>query len=180
VNTVYPKFSDVPTLERGCVFACPTDTVYGLSCAVADTEAIGRIKEMKRRGRDMPLVVLVGALEQLDMFMPKDSPDRCVAEDRLLAHLWPGPISIVFRDTLPEWSAITPDGTLALRMPNKPELLEFLQRFGPVVSTSANMHGEKPATTVAEVLEYFPTQLDFVIDGGVCDAPPSTLIKILR
>lgn len=177
---VYTSFSDVPELHAGAVFAAPTDTVYGLSCAVRDTVAITRLKRMKGKGAAMPLIVLIGSYEQLAQFVGSDAESLVRVHERVLSRVWPGPVSVVFKDTAPQWDAISPDTTLAIRMPDREDLRAFISRVGPIVSTSANLHGEAPATTCADVCVSFPDMLDFVIDTGVCANPPSTLVKIVR
>lgn len=180
VTTRYTSFSDVKSLAPGSIFACPTDTVYGLSCRAEDPAAVIKLKDVKGKGAAMPVIVCIGSLEQLDMFVPRDNESRRHAEERLLSRVWPGAVSVVFRDTLQMWQGLSPDDTLALRMPARDDFCEFLNRVGPLVSTSANHAGHPPATSAAEVMRYFPSELDFVIDTGLCSNPPSTLIKILR
>lgn len=180
MTTTFTTYSEILDIVTGSIFACPTDTVYGLSCLATDGDAVLRLKEVKGKGKEMPVIVLIANLAQLDMFVGNDNVSRMMAEERLLSNLWPGPVSIVFKDTLPQWSAISPDQTLAIRMPARDDVRAFVERVGPIISTSANLHGEPPATTAEEVLAYFPTQLDFVVDTGTCNNPPSTLIKILR
>ncbi|HEX2040645.1 MAG TPA: Sua5/YciO/YrdC/YwlC family protein, partial [Acidimicrobiales bacterium] len=48
---------------------------------------------------------------------------------------------------------------------------ELARRVGPLASTSANLHGRPPATTAAEV-----TLGVLVVDGGVCNGKPSTVL----
>jgi L-threonylcarbamoyladenylate synthase len=180
MTTTHHSFKEVANIPTGAVFACPTDTVYGLSCLATDSEAVLKIKKLKGKGAHMPVIVLIANLAQLDMFVRPENISRKNAESRILGHVWPGPVSVVFADALPQWQAISPDQTLAIRMPQRSDLCAFIEKFGPIVSTSANLSGGKPAISAREVLEIFPTQLDFVIDGGECNNPPSTLIKILR
>ena len=56
----------------------------------------------------------------------------------------------------------------------------LLERIGgPVVSSSANLSGQRPAETAEEVVRIFGNQLDLVIDGGSRrGAPPSTLVDV--
>ena len=45
--------------------------------------------------------------------------------------------------------------------------MRFLEQFGrPLVSTSANPSGRPPAISAEEVLDYFGTQLELIVDGG--------------
>lgn len=173
--TRFTKFADVATSQVSEIFTCPTDTVYGLSTSVHATESVARIKQLKGKDPSMPLIVLIGSFEQIDMFVP----DNAVSVLRLAHTLWPGPVSIIFQNIYEKWNTISPNGTLALRMPDRPELRAFLNRVGPIVSTSANKTGEIPLMSVDAICETFP-ELSFAVDTGPCDNPPSTLIKVLR
>ena len=68
--------------------------------------------------------------------------------------------------------------TLAFRMPDKKDLLELLKKTGPLISTSANPEGKKPALTVEEAKAYFGSNVDFYVDEGRLESLSSTLIKI--
>jgi tRNA threonylcarbamoyl adenosine modification protein (Sua5/YciO/YrdC/YwlC family) len=71
-------------------------------------------------------------------------------------------------------------GTVALRCPKDTLCLRLLDRIGgPVVSSSANLSGQRPAETADEVVRIFGNQLDLVIDGGPRHGGmPSTLIDV--
>jgi L-threonylcarbamoyladenylate synthase len=173
---IYTSFLDIEPLAPGAIFACPTDTVYGLSCLAADGDAVKKIREIKGRGKEQPIIVLISNLSQLAQFGISYLPKH----EHFLNRIWPGPMSVEFNFTNQEFMHISGMGYFAVRMPQRPDLAAFLEKFGPIVSTSANKTGEPPAITAGEVLDIFPTELDFVIDGGECNNPPSTLIKILR
>ena len=50
---------------------------------------------------------------------------------------------------------------------------------GVLTATSANPSGSEPATSALQVVEYFPTGVDLIIDGGVVTATqPSTVIDV--
>lgn len=172
------SFDDVYVMPTGLVIACPTDTVYGLSCAVTDMSAIAKIQQLKSRGENSEkhLIVLIGSVDDLQMFgiVPTEG------QLHVLSQVWPGPVSIIFSGISDTWNHLSSDGTLACRLPQHPDLSKWIQRVGPIISTSANMKGKSPATTTKEVLLQFPEGIDICIEGGVCDASPSTLIKFLR
>jgi L-threonylcarbamoyladenylate synthase len=69
---------------------------------------------------------------------------------------------------------------LAVRIPPDKDVISLLQRTGPLLTTSANLPGEKVAETVTEAMEYFGDQVDFYVDGGdMSGRPPSTVIRII-
>jgi L-threonylcarbamoyladenylate synthase len=164
-----------PEMAQG-VFCCPSDTVYGLSTSVSAADSVMKIKMLKGKDPNMPLIVLIGSYEQIDMFVP----EHTVSVMRLAKKVWPGPVSVIFGNVYEKWDAVSPNGTLALRMPDNPELRDFLMRVGPIVSTSANKTGNPPAITSQAAQEIFGQTLDFYIDTGDCNNPPSTLVKVLR
>ena len=69
---------------------------------------------------------------------------------------------------------------MALRCPNDTLSNALLSRIGgPMVSSSANLSGQQPAETAAEVVTYFGNQLDLVLDGGERRGGiPSTLVDV--
>jgi L-threonylcarbamoyladenylate synthase len=71
-------------------------------------------------------------------------------------------------------------GTVALRCPNDVLSHALLERIGgPVVSSSANLSGQPPAETTADVVRYFGNQLDLILDGGTRKGGvPSTLVDV--
>jgi tRNA A37 threonylcarbamoyladenosine synthetase subunit TsaC/SUA5/YrdC len=52
-----------------------------------------------------------------------------------------------------------------------------LERTGPLAVTSANRSGEPAATSAAEVEEIFGADV-VIVDGGVCDGPPSSVVSL--
>ena len=170
------SFADIQKLEKGAVYALPTDTVYGLSCAIDDEEAVAKIRALKERDGAKPLIVLVATMRDVERCGVQLSPEHTA----FLKRVWPGPVSVVCVQKEPLLRHISQTGTIAVRMPLREDLHAFLARVGPIVSTSANTAGKQPATTCAEVQAYFPEGITAIVDTGVCDNPPSTVVQILR
>ena len=149
---------------RGGVIGFPTDTLYGLGCSLFDVEAVLMVARIKRRDPSLAVISLIPESRQAYGLASEVNP---VAE-RLVARFWPGPLSLIFRA-----APIVPvrvrgaGGTVALRCP-KDDLCRRLLGVigGPVVSSSANLSGQRTAETAQEVLQIFGNQLDLVIDGG--------------
>ena len=98
--------------------------------------------------------------------------DRSVASaasiERALA-TWPGPHTWIFprSDKVPEWIARGHAG-VALRVTAHPLAGELCRAFGgPLVSTSANRHGEEPLRTADAVRAELGDDVDCVLDGAV-------------
>jgi len=109
---------------------------------------------LKRRPPGLELTLLAAAAADLDGLVRFTA----VAQ-RLASELWPGPLSLVLplgrrRLTVPRSGS-----TLSVRVPGHPGLLRLLRESGPLASTSANRHGDPPATSAAAVREQFGTEI---------------------
>jgi tRNA threonylcarbamoyl adenosine modification protein (Sua5/YciO/YrdC/YwlC family) len=154
----------------------PTDTVYGIGCDAFDTLAVRALLDAKGRGRAMPLSVLVGSWSTVDGLV-LSVPD----EARLLIEaFWPGGLSIV----LPHapslaWDLGDTRGTVMIRMPLHPVVLELLREIGPIAQSSANISGQPPATTVAEAQAQLGESVSVYLDGGPAgEAVPSSIVDL--
>ncbi len=162
---------------RGGVIAFPTDTLYGLGCSLFDVSAVEMVARLKRRDPSLAVVSLISDPRQIHGLAIEILP---VAQ-RLADRFWPGPLSLIFRA-----APIVPPrvrgagGTVALRCPKDALCHALLDIIGgPVVSSSANLSGQRPAETAEEVVRIFGNQLDLVIDGGPrSGGQPSTLVDV--
>lgn len=162
----------------------PTDTIYGISASAFSPEAILRIYRLRKRNPKKPFIVLISSIADLIKFNVRLKP----AVYHLLTKWWPGKVSVVLPCNLRNFFYLhRGTGTLAFRVPKNAKLRAFLKKTGPLVSASVNPEGLPPARTISQAKKYFGDNLDFYIDVGVLNSPPSTLvsfvggkIKILR
>jgi L-threonylcarbamoyladenylate synthase len=163
-------------LAAGSVLAYPTETVYGFGTALQPT-GLARLATLKGRPEEKPFLVLAAdplALPGL----------RWTRAARLLAaNFWPGPLSLaVAADERYPPGVRSAAGQVAVRDTPLPALRALLQGLGrPITSTSANLPGQPPATTLVglrAVLDALPAGRDvLVLDGGSLPAsPPSTVV----
>ncbi|MHB8190014.1 MAG: L-threonylcarbamoyladenylate synthase [Ferrimicrobium sp.] len=123
-------------LDAGFVVGMPTDTVFGLIASASHARGLASIAALKGRHRDQPPPVLVGSVAGAYALARPESWRLLDA----VAHLWPGPLSVVVASASREAGVVNPrDSTIALRVP-KHGLLQRLTLHGPLVSSSANLH----------------------------------------
>lgn len=167
--------SIIETLEQGGVGILPTDTLYGIVGSALSADTVDRIYALKRRDTKKPLIVLIPDIEEVERF-------GVILSEKLKEELgayWPGPYSIILPTIDEEFEYISRGtDTIAFRLPDDEDLREFLRHTGPLVAPSANTEGNFPATTVEEARSYFGDGVDFYIDGGEVDNPPSTVIRM--
>jgi L-threonylcarbamoyladenylate synthase len=164
----------VELLKSGGIGFMPSDTIYGLTCRALDEKAVVRLRSLKSRSEYKPLIVLFSNLEQLaDLGMPSNGLEKAL-------EYWPGPLSLEWdARRSPTWLHPASD-TFAIRMPDKPELIELINKIGPITSTSANPEGAEPAKSVKEAENYFGKRLDFYVDvGEITHGVSSTLARLV-
>ncbi|MBC7671626.1 MAG: threonylcarbamoyl-AMP synthase [Polaromonas sp.] len=155
-------------LSSGGLVAFPTETVYGLGADAENVGAVERIFAVKGRPPSHPLIVHIGASEQVeDWAAGVLEPARFLAE-----RFWPGPLTLVLRRSARVPLVVTGGlETVALRVPDHPVALALLQAFGGAVAApSANRFGSVSPTSARHVREelgrHLRTAVDVVLDGG--------------
>ena len=139
-------------LRGGAVVAFPTDTVYGLGASADDEVAQKRIYQIKGRPVGMPLILMVAAESQLEGYVHVDS-----RAEAMMRRWWPGPLTLIL------WAM--GGGTLGVRIPKHKVALGLLRHAGPLMTTSANLHGLEPAMNAHEAETLGGVMA--VVDGGV-------------
>jgi L-threonylcarbamoyladenylate synthase len=149
-------------LNNGQIIAYPTEAVYGLGCNIFSRQAVLRILKLKQRQPTKGLIVLVHSYEALT---PLITP-LADADNKILQQHWPGPTTFLIPKSsfVPEWICGN-NPCVAVRMSAHP-VAKALCRFGPIVSTSANISGHIPAKTAKEVRLQFSQQPPIAIVEG--------------
>lgn len=164
-------------LSGGGLVAFPTETFYGLGANALDSQAVGRVFQVKGRPESKPLLVLVDSVKMAES-LTLDVSDLA---RRLIATYWPGPLTLVFK-AAPELPAelTAGTGTVGIRMPRDPVALGLVRAARhPVTAPSANPSGAAPPTTAAAVWQYFEGRIHLILDGGPTPGGrPSTVLDV--
>jgi L-threonylcarbamoyladenylate synthase len=162
-------------LKKNNIGVIPTDTIYGVAALALSKKSVARAYKVLRRNKKKPFIVLISSIKDLALFKVKLNDET----RKILKQLWPGKISVVLPVISPKLRYLhRGTKTLAFRMPKRQGLLKLLKKTGPLISTSANPQGKKPAETIAEAKKYFGDRIDFCISGGKIKSLPSTIIEI--
>jgi L-threonylcarbamoyladenylate synthase len=167
----------IDALRGGEVVALPTDTVYGLAALPTVAAATDRLFALKGRGSDTPIAVLCADAAQAFGLAAPDAPSPEVRQ--IAQQLWPGPLTLV----LPRRRGLgyelgEPADTVGVRCPDHALVRTIAAAVGPIATTSANRHREPTAATAEGVAATFGAGLALVLDGGRCEAPPSTVVAV--
>jgi L-threonylcarbamoyladenylate synthase len=165
----------IAALRAGGVIAYPTEAVWGLGCDPFNEAATSELLQLKQRDWRKGVILVASSIQQCEPFLRGlDDSSRA----RLRAS-WPGPHTWLVPDngTAPDW--ITGGrNTLALRVSAHPVVTALCDAFGgPIVSTSANPAGKKPAKTLLDLRRYFGQQLDIILPGQLGGLKNPTQIR---
>lgn len=163
-------------LRSGRLVVLPTDTLYGIGADAFDSSAVADLLSAKRRGRDMPVPVLVGSWQTIDGLAFSVRPQA----RELIKAFWPGGLSLVVQQAPSlAWDLGDTRGTVMLRMPLHPVAIELLREVGPLAVSSANVSGQPPAKTAAEAREQLGEKVSVYLDGGPAEhAMASTIVDL--
>ncbi len=153
-------------IQSGKLVAFPTETVYGLGANALDKDAVQGIFAAKGRPSDNPLIVHVANVKQIDQVAYCDSEDV----QKIINAFMPGSLTIVLpkRDVVP--TVVTAGlNTVAVRMPNSKQALEFLSACQvPVAAPSANTSTRPSPTNWQTVNEDMAGKIDAILCGDDC------------
>ncbi len=161
-------------IRRGGIVAYPTEAVFGLGCDPNIEAAVKRIYRLKKRPHHCGMILIAENIDQITSYC------KAIPENRrqIVAASWPGAHTWLFpiTDSCPKWLTGGHD-SIAVRVTAHPIAAALCRSAGcALVSTSANRHGEPPATTAAEVARIFPLGIDGIVTGKVAGASKPTPI----
>lgn len=168
----------VKILEYGGIIAYPTDTLYGVGCDALNEEAVKRVYEIKGRDYSKPMSIAVSNIQMLEKYATITEGVRLILEKIL-----PGPYTVLLlkKDIV---SNLLTSGSeyIGVRIPDHDLILKIIEQFAkPIITTSANLSGEKDITKYEDII----LPVDYIVKGECKYNLPSTVFdpinkKILR
>lgn len=162
-------------LEEGKVLALPTETVYGVGVRWDSPSAYSRLCDAKKRRPTKPIAVMTGTKFVLDDFFILNEGTK-----RVIQRFLPGPLTVLVKakENAPEQTHL---GTFVagIRIPGKPELLDFLNSLPfPLQVTSANISGQPAIGSFEEVKRIFQDNplVEGIVRGTCISSIPTTVI----
>lgn len=165
-------------LRRGGIILYPTDTVWGIGCDATNAEAVQRIYDLKQSTDKRSMLVLCKDADMVVRYVNK-APGIAFEVMEMATK----PLTLILPGAAGVAANLIPDeGTLGVRVPNHDFCQKLLYKFGkPIVSTSANISGEKTPKNLAEVKKVIIEGVDFVVNPRFQGRPtgaPSSIIAI--
>jgi L-threonylcarbamoyladenylate synthase len=162
---------------NGGVIIYPTDTVYGLGADATNPAAVARVRTIKGRDADKPILAMVRDIAMLEEYAVLTPMAQVLARALL-----PGPLTLVLTQRGEGLNPVAQvDGSVGFRIPNHPTcraLMEHIDR--PVTSTSVNKSGLPQPHTLPAMLAQLGEHVDLIDqildEGPLTPSPASTIV----
>ncbi|NPA72449.1 MAG: tRNA threonylcarbamoyladenosine biosynthesis protein RimN [Gammaproteobacteria bacterium] len=176
----------VVILKSGGVIAYPTEAVYGLGCDPFNESAVQALFHVKQRPIAKGVILVAANVAQVKALVELEGMPW---EGDVLAS-WPGPVTWVLPlkhsaqkraegsgdKNVPDWITGGRD-TVAIRVSDHPVIQAVCLAYGgPIVSTSANITEQLPATSCEEIHQIFRHEV-FCVNSALGTLSQPTQIR---
>ncbi len=170
-------------LKAGELIAYPTEAVFGLGCDALNTRALKKLRAIKNRTRHKGFIVICSSVEQLKKSFPNINLTKQqwgqLTQKQNHPTTWLLPIEHNVKQSRNRY-LIGNNITLAVRITEHPVAKALCESFdGPIVSSSANKAGARPAKKLIQVRKNFRNKIKNYVTGALGDSfEPSQIIDI--
>lgn len=166
----------VDALQSDAIIIYPTDSVYAFGCSLQSSRAIERLRRMKGKEAGA-FTVIFENLAQIAEYCRVDN-----AAFRILKRNLPGPFTFVLTalSNVPD-KALEKRRTIGVRIPDNAVPRAIVSALGsPLITTSVKDDDQVVEyTTDPELIhERYGKEVAMVIDGGVGDNVPTTVVDL--
>jgi len=168
----------IKVLQEGGIILYPTDTIWGIGCDATNEDAVRKIYELKERSEQKSMLVLLNNINFIRNYV-ENVPE--VALD--IAELSEKPVTIIYSNAKNlAKNLIASDGSIGIRITEEQFTDRLIQKFrNPIVSTSANVSGEKTPANFNEISNYIKENVDYIVSFNQekkMSQIPSSIIKV--
>ncbi len=167
----------IETLQCGGTILYPTDTIWGIGCDATNPEAIKKIFDIKKREPNKSLIILVESEKRLQDLV--DVPEMAWQ----IIDLSEKPVTIVYGNpkNLPK-ELLAEDGSVGIRIVKNDYCKKLITKLNkPLVSTSANLSGQKSPMKFSDISDEIKNAVDYIVEDShdkVSEFSGSSVIKV--
>ena len=163
-------------LQDGGIIIYPTDTTYALGCSALKERAVERICELKGVDPAKHYLSIVGPdLSNISEYAKVDN-----ATFKLLKRYTPGPFTFILNPSSHLPKIFRNRKQVGIRIPDNPIARELCRQLGaPLLSTTIPYDEDDDIENLTNpelIHERLGSEVDIVIDGGICGSEPSTIV----
>ena len=159
-------------LKNGSIIIYPTDTVWGIGCDPFNQKSVDNLFKIKAKKED-GLSILINDKKMISKY--------CLVKEKhikKIERLLPGPVTLILKSKTEFAKGVTKNGNIAIRIPNNKTSISLVKE-NPIITTSANMHGEKIAENIDDAREAFGNSCIY-LDGEMPTGIESTIIDLTK
>ncbi|GAA1856430.1 L-threonylcarbamoyladenylate synthase [Myceligenerans crystallogenes] len=165
----------VAVVREGGLVAYPTDSGYALGAAVGNTEAVGRIRDIRRLDARHHYTLVCADFAQLGQLVKLDN-----SAFRAIKAATPGPYTFILPATaeVPRRLAHPKKKSVGVRIPDHRVVAALLRELGePLLSSTLILPGEtEPLTDGIAAAAALDGAVDIVLDDGRTSGPEPTTV----
>ncbi len=163
-------------LHKGGVILYPTDTVWGLGCDATHETAVEKLMYIKGKPANKGLIVLLASERDVLQYVAAPDPEVFNYIENTTR-----PTTVIYEHGLNVADEVlNEDGSIAIRLVKEDFCRHLIKRFKkPIVSTSANLHGQPSPQNFKSISSAIKNSVDYVVcfgqDNKIAN-PPSSII----
>lgn len=169
----------VDLLQQGGIIVVPTDTLYAFACSMEFKRSVEAIAQLKGFSlKKAKYSMLCSSLSMASEYVRPMDKDTYA----LLRSCLPGPYTFIMdaNSNVPR-NYLNPNKTIGVRVPGNPILQTIVEALGcPLIGTSVRqVDSEQEAEYLTDpelIHESFSHRVDLVVDGGIGEDEPSTVV----
>lgn len=189
IFTLYNNNPDLRLIEKiarrihdGEVIIYPTDSVYAIGCDALNQKAVERIYRYRSAEKEVkkPLSIICRDISQVDEYTRFNNE-----QFKLMRKNLPGPFTFILEAGLKLPKVFRSRKTLGIRIPDQPILHALLEELGqPLLTASLKYERDEDEldymTDPDLIAEAFENQADILINGGIGEELPSTVVDLTQ
>lgn len=163
-------------LRDGRVVAYPTDSSYGLACAMGNKAAMEHIRKIRGLDGEHFFTLVCRDLSEISHYAKVENTSF-----RLLKLATPGAYTFVLAASkqVPHWLAHPKRKTIGIRVPGHPVARAIADELGePFLTVTASTEDEQPLSEAGEVRDAFDKRIDLILDAGATGVEPTTIVDL--
>src|ERR1700733_1780667 len=166
----------VNELLSGNIVALPTETEYGLAVDAKNMAAVQKLYALKHRSSNKPCSIAIADPKDIKHWVKAVSGDA----QKLIDAFWAWALTLVLSASSDIPHAVNAGySSIGLRCSASEIIREVIAALGrPICLTSANLSGEKEATTARQIRDYFHNAIFIIEQDEIVSGIVSTVIDL--
>ena len=151
----------IEIVQNGGTILYPTDTIWGIGGDATNPAVIEKIYEIKERNPHKSLLILVDSYKMLQNYVEEIPLEIWEILEKSIE-----PTTIIYSNpkNLPA-ELLADDGSIAIRVVKKGFAKDLIKATGkPLISTSANLSGQKSPANFDEIDPVILQRVDYVVN----------------